>query len=183
MAEQAHHLDEVGRLAALLLDGGLNPEDRRRLEQMLSSDEESLSYYENYVEIHSLLHWQHGLAEKRETGFLQSCSPCASCPPVSTFPTIALFDGAIDTATIYFSSGWPVAYLAATVIFGIGLLIGSHVYVSQPVQVARQSAPLPSPPSASPLNRWPDHRHGRLPVVDQRSEIQCPGPQDPRPKT
>ena len=76
MAEQAHHLDEVGRLAALLLDGGLNLEDRRRLEQMLSSDEESLSYYENYVEIHSLLHWQHGLAEKRETGFLQSCSPC-----------------------------------------------------------------------------------------------------------
>ena len=44
----------------------------------------------------------------------------------------------------YFSSGWPVAYLVATVIFGIGLLIGSLVHVSQPVQVARQSsAPQP----------------------------------------
>ena len=45
-----------------------------------------------------------------------------------------------------FSSGWPVAYLVATVIFGIGLLIGSVVHVSQPQQVARQSV-LPSPVS------------------------------------
>ena len=32
----------------------------------------------------------------------------------------------------YFSSGWPVAYLMATVIFGVGLLIGSLMHVSQP---------------------------------------------------
>ena len=50
----------------------------------------------------------------------------------------------------FFSSGWPVAYLVATVIFGIGLLIGSHVYVSEPVQVVRQSVPLPSPLSPLP---------------------------------
>ena len=40
----------------------------------------------------------------------------------------------------WFSSGWPVAYLVATLIFGIGLLVGSHTYVSEPVQVARQSS-------------------------------------------
>ena len=140
MTEQAHHLDEVGRLAALLLDGEFDSEDRRRLEQMLSSDEESLSYYENYVEIHSLLHWQHGLAERCETGFLQPDPPCDSCPPVSTFPAIALFDGATDKATSYFSSGWPVAYMIATVICGVGLLVGSLIPVSQPEQVARQSS-------------------------------------------
>ena len=50
----------------------------------------------------------------------------------------------------YFSSGWPVAYLVATVIFGIGLLVSAHVYVSQPVQVAKQSASLPSPLSPLP---------------------------------
>ena len=38
----------------------------------------------------------------------------------------------------------------ATVIFGIGLLIGSRVYVSQPAQVARQSVPLASPLSPLP---------------------------------
>ena len=49
----------------------------------------------------------------------------------------------------YFSSGWPVAYLVATVIFGIGLLIGSLVPVSQPAQVARQSS-VPSRAVAEP---------------------------------
>jgi hypothetical protein len=32
----------------------------------------------------------------------------------------------------HFSSGWPVAYLIATVVFGIGLVIGAIVHVSQP---------------------------------------------------
>ena len=48
----------------------------------------------------------------------------------------------------YLSSGWPVAYLVATVIFGIALLIGSLVPVSQPVQVAEQSLPMTKRPSA-----------------------------------
>ncbi len=54
-----------------------------------------------------------------------------------------LGDSAYGTAN-YLCQGWPLAYLIATVIFGIGLLIGSHIYVSQPAQVAQQSAPLPS---------------------------------------
>jgi hypothetical protein len=44
----------------------------------------------------------------------------------------------------WFSSGWPVAYLIATVVVGIGMLIGSLVHVSDLPQVARQSAPPPS---------------------------------------
>ena len=35
----------------------------------------------------------------------------------------------------------PLAYLIATVVTGLGLLIGSHIYVSYPVQVARISVP------------------------------------------
>ena len=49
----------------------------------------------------------------------------------------------------YFSEGWPVAYLIATVISGIALLIGSLVHVSEPVQVARQSS-VPSRLDAEP---------------------------------
>ena len=48
------------------------------------------------------------------------------------------------------SSGWPLAYLVATVIFGIGLFVGSVVHVSQPAQVARQTVPLPCPLSSLP---------------------------------
>ena len=41
----------------------------------------------------------------------------------------------------YFSEGMPLAYLMATVITGLGLLIGSLIHVSSPEQVARNSVP------------------------------------------
>ena len=53
------------------------------------------------------------------------------------------FLGAISHGTVgYFSSGWPVAYLVATVIFGIGLAVGAVVHVSEPVQLAKQPSPV-----------------------------------------
>ena len=73
----------------------------------------------------------------------------------------------------YVSSGWPLAYLVATVIFGVGLVIGSRIYVSHPEQVARQSVPLPSPLSPLPSIvgritgmvdcRW-ERRRGTVPL-------------------
>ena len=69
---------------------------------------------------------------------------------------LTFLGNAIHGTVGYFSSGWPVAYLVATVIFGLGLLIGSHVYVSQPEQVARHSS-LPSrsvvEPKMEPVGR------------------------------
>jgi hypothetical protein len=58
----------------------------------------------------------------------------------------------------YFSSGWPVAYLVATVIFAIGLAIGAFTYVSRPVEVVQQStnpqSPIPNPsPKATIVGR------------------------------
>ena len=44
----------------------------------------------------------------------------------------------------------PLAYLIATVVTGLGLLVGSVIHVAGPTEVARQSASLPSPHSALP---------------------------------
>ena len=65
-------------------------------------------------------------------------------------PVFPSFSTTVHGTIGYLSSGWPVAYLVATVIFGIGLLISAHVYVSQPVQVAKQSVSFPSPLSPLP---------------------------------
>jgi hypothetical protein len=62
-----------------------------------------------------------------------------ACPAITLHDTMG-----------YLSSGWPVAYLVATVIFAIGALIGSVIYVSHPVQVAQQSVSLPSLLSSLP---------------------------------
>ncbi len=65
MAEQQLQLEEVGRLTGLLLEGALGSEDRRRLEETLLADHAALEYYQDYVDVHCLLHWQHGLPEER----------------------------------------------------------------------------------------------------------------------
>ena len=78
----------------------------------------------------------------------------------SVSPVFPLFSTIAQGTLGCFSSGWPVAYLIATVIFGIGLLIGSHVYMSGSEQLARQSAPnrtsnpqslIPNPSPKAPL--------------------------------
>ena len=57
-------------------------------------------------------------------------------------PHAAIFiAGTRDGATGFFSLGWPVAYLVATVVLGIALVVRALVHVTQPTQLAN---PLPS---------------------------------------
>jgi hypothetical protein len=73
--------------------------------------------------------------------------PAADVSLPSGCPGIALADQDGFGAGSYSFSGWPVAYLVATVIFGIGLVVGALVHVSQPVQHV-QSTPTFTTPSA-----------------------------------
>ena len=67
----------------------------------------------------------------------------SSAAGVRVFSCSGYFSATPSTGTVgYFSSGWPVAYLVATVIFGIGLLIGSLVHVSQPVAGCQAIRPV-----------------------------------------
>ena len=72
----------------------------------------------------------------------------AKVSPVSPTPT--LLSTTFHTTLGYFPEGMPLAYLIATVVTGLGLLVGSHIYMSSPEQVARQSVPLASPLSPLP---------------------------------
>ena len=63
-----------------------------------------------------------------------------------------------------FPEGMPLAYLIATVVTGLGLLVGSLVHVCRTEQVARNRLLVASPLSALPAVGGPDHRHGRLQV-------------------
>jgi hypothetical protein len=56
----------------------------------------------------------------------------APVDPFSSAP-LPVHGDTLRNTTGYLVSGWPVAYLVATVIFGIGLIVGALVQVSQPV--------------------------------------------------
>jgi hypothetical protein len=65
--------------------------------------------------------------------------------PVAARPPILGFLGDTCHGTPSYFSGWPVAYLVATVILALGLTLGAITRVSEPLQVVRQATPLPTP--------------------------------------
>ena len=68
-----------------------------------------------------------------------------SRPPSPTVPFLA---APLRNTLGYFSEGLPLAYLLATVVTGLGLLIGSMIPASHPEQVAHNSAPAIAEPTA-----------------------------------
>ena len=147
-------MSELPPLLARLVDGEFTPEDRTRLNELLRQGDLPRHYYRVYMELHATLEWQRSRQNEAEivgpwtADITRQLPPLSSSPQsivhLETPPTFTFLNSAVPGAVGYFSSGWPVAYLMATVICGsqpVDRL--PHFYVSQPEQVARQSV-LPS---------------------------------------
>ena len=148
---------EMRTLMSLACDDLLTEQEAARLES--SCDAEShvrvlVDYLQLDAELSLLLQGDEALDQSLRMIGVASANATAdqtSTPPARWgVPNFGFLSTTVPSTFAFFSSGWPVAYLLATVIFGIGLLIGSLVHVSEPVQVARQSVPLPSPLSSLP---------------------------------
>ena len=139
MAVDCGDAPRLSELLAGLTEGLLTRAEEEELTGLLNADDAARAFYRNYMAIDAQLWWEYAL-------------PAASPPAEAPAPALGFLGNVAHGTFGYISSGWPLAYLIATVIFGVGLLIGSHIYVSQPEQVAEQSAPLPSHSPLSP--RW-----------------------------
>ena len=161
---QSDLFDEIHSLVTARLHGDLTPERLADFDRLLAGSGEARRLYVQYI--YETLALPVLVSAESEQHSQPSPFRIESGPShVPTWP------GMIG----YLSSGWPVAYLIATVIFGLGLLIGSHVYMSQPVQVAGQSAPLP--PHLSPLPSMVGRITGMVDcrwVENPKSEIRNP---------
>ena len=119
-----------------MCEGELSAAQAHELETIVENDDDACWYYLCHIHLHGTLHWDGGEQQR-----LSRSPEPLSVPALATPPTLGFLSTTLHGTVGYFSSGWPVAYLAATVIFGLGLLLGSLVHVSQPPQVARQSSP------------------------------------------
>ena len=153
-------LEGLWPLIDAALSGSATAQQADKLESLLKNDREACEVYCEYASIEAELYL---LARGRNTsreicGRIDASSavnypssPFRSAPAPPSLPFPGLLTVAIDGTAGYFSSGWPVAYLVATVIFGIGLTIGALVHVSEPVQLAEQppsvtkETPTPTP--------------------------------------
>jgi hypothetical protein len=118
------------------LDGELSAEAAAQLEAWLRADS---SRMRAFVEM-GMLH-----RELREAVRVQSLcffeNNALPTVPSRGVPTGELFGGVQGGPLGYFSSGWPVAYLVATVVSAVGLAIGAFTYVSQPAHIVENRLP------------------------------------------
>jgi hypothetical protein len=155
--------DRLLSLAGAVCNGTASESDFAELNGILQTDHDSQLQYLDYCELHASLRLQmraRRAAQKvcRQTVGGDRPVPLqpheadpvpGQCPPAALpgFPTTPL-----HTTFGIFSPSWPVAYLIASVIFAIGLVIGGMIHVSQSTQnpnrspsVATQGLPEPSP--------------------------------------
>ena len=140
------------------------------------------------MHMHALAERFAGADPQREAKLLEArlshqSNASPSLPSATSSPVLGFLAGSVHDTVGYISSGWPAAYLIATVIFAVALLIGSLTPVSQPAQIARQSS-VPGPSVVEPRIESVGRITGIVDCrFDQRSEISDPKAQDPRPNT
>jgi hypothetical protein len=138
MTESAFPVDELRALADRACNDALTEPDIAQLERLLRGNAKAQQFYLRRVCLDRWLRWEFARRVQQPT------------PPGSPALSPRLLDGLWRGSVGYSSSGWPVAYLLATVILGMGLLIGSLVPAFRPQQIAKQSVPLPSPLASRP---------------------------------
>jgi hypothetical protein len=156
---------QIEQLEALILLGErseLTAADVERFEQILHDSPEARSIYARYMlETVALRDWA-------------ACAPSDACEPISNLMSdgnpacldrvfeasvplttnVSLWSSTFSGTVGYLAAGWPVAYLVATVILGIGLAIAAVTHVSQPVQIVQETLRSPSGNGAGGEANW-----------------------------
>jgi hypothetical protein len=147
MSNPTMHTDPLLCLAEAICDETATEEDFARLDAIMLADPDALRRYLDYCQLHFSLRLELRAesATQRtpqaigiEHGAVASDPRDASGTALSAIP-LGVWANATHGPVSYFSSGWPVAYLVATVIFAIGLAAGALVHVSHPIRIASPS--------------------------------------------
>ena len=178
MIDSLANADRLFYLADIVCDERASDSDLAELDAILLADEASRYRYLDYCRMHATLGldlraqravrqaWQQidfGVATSFDTDFILTAAPSPAAG-ATFFPRPGLPLHHPPCHARLFPRGMPLAYLLATVITGLGLLIGS---ADPRVPSGADGSTIGfSPLSAlpSPLRGRPDHRHGRLQV-------------------
>ena len=148
----AQQREELCSLAGKLHDGILTAAERDRLESLIVHDDDAAAFCAGYADVHAMLRWRFRPLKPDSSESSRENAPVAPSVAGDHRPVSIVPMSVLQGTTNSFASGWPAAYLVATLICAIGLAIGALVHVSQPERYAspHNSARTPDPYSQVP---------------------------------
>jgi hypothetical protein len=136
MTRDRHKFDRLQDLCGTVRDGEATEDVVAQIEALLAQDADSRRYFVDFMFMHALMERYSGIADSGQCETDRSATaPRQSSPVFAPLATTA------DAAVGHFSSGWPVAYLIAAVIFAVGLVVGAVTHVSRPVPSVVEHSP------------------------------------------
>jgi hypothetical protein len=136
---------DFGVLIARYQDGRVTEQELRRLNEYLVGDAACRRFFVRTCLFAGVI------AESLVPDLAAAAPPANDDRPTVRPAPILGFLGSAGHGTVgRLASGWPAAYLVATVILGLGILVGSLIPASPSARIAVQSVPLPSPLASLP---------------------------------
>lgn len=143
---------EIHRLADGMLDGTLSDDECAGLDRLVCENDEARRIYARYLfDSDSLRMWANSMAAEI-TGELPALPAVVVEPETAAqgtaglqrLPTTGSIYSVFGNGIGYFSHGWPLAYLLAAVVCGIGFLIGSLLPASRMAEFVQNSDRVPA---------------------------------------
>ncbi len=161
MNEQLRASDEFSPLLDAACDGTLNDAQLDELAAALELDAEACKAYIDHISLQADIRFL-GRAERLcqigLDGVQAKLSPAA--PPTASTSGLSFLSSPLYGTIGFFSHEVPFSLLIATVITGMGLLMGSFVYVSHHEQIVKNT--LPPSPSTQAIPKPQSEYVGRI---------------------
>lgn len=147
MSDRTAELDRLFELMGMLCDEEATVGDVVEMDAIVFDAPKAGRCYARYCRMHSALKMELRAQRVSQSVFQKTAIEAAaesdelhgrrigSPPPLSSMPAALV---PLCNAAGFFSSGWPAAYLMATVILGIGILVSAVTYTSPPQPIALQ---------------------------------------------
>lgn len=115
-----------------VVDGEATAEQYAALGRLLASDPAARRWFVDYLQLHASLTWAGNDPDAPGIAIEQT---------VPVFPVFNTPSHSVFSAL----SGWPVAYLVAVMVLGVGLMVGASMHVVHPTEVVGRSGDGPVP--------------------------------------
>jgi hypothetical protein len=184
-------LERIHKFVVVGASNELTDEHWAEFERLLRENDDACRLYAQYVDMSVLLPAILSSSGDEESPTLDPFSAELQGPANRSAP--GFLQTALHGTVGYCASGWPVAYLVATVILGLGVLVGSLIPASPSARMAVQSVPRLSPLPAAvgritgmvdcQWNKGSEVRGQGSEVRGQGSEVRGQGSEADNPKS